>query len=160
MSKLRRLRQFKHDRAFAGLDHAGDQRLVAIGERRFSADPARRDRFLRPQHDNRFGGAQGRLRHLIVGLARAQAHIPPDLEALRLEGFGKQLCARLILAVIGEEDVSHVRPSGNPVQTLTHSVCAVDAFRDCRQAPTANTGDARTGAGLLRHYRPALAACG
>jgi hypothetical protein len=110
MRQLRRLRQLEHDRAFARLDHAGHEGFVAIGQRRLGPHPAGLHVLLRPQHHYGLGGPQRRFRHLVMGLARAQAHVPPDLEALGLEGIREELRAGLVFAVIGKEDVGHAGP--------------------------------------------------
>jgi len=44
---------------------------------------------------------------LVISLADAKTHIPPDLEALSLERLGEDLGARLILAIVGKKDVWH-----------------------------------------------------
>ena len=92
--ELRRLRQLKHDRALARLDHAGYQRLVAVGQRGLGADPAAIDRSLRPENDDGLRLAQRRFGHLVVGLACPQADIPPDVEALRRSNASAKTLAR------------------------------------------------------------------
>jgi hypothetical protein len=113
MAQLRRLGQLEHDWPLARLDHAWDQGLVAVGERRFGADPARGNRLLRPEDHDRLRGPQRGLGHFVISLAGCQADIPPDLEALTLEAFREQLRAALVLAVVGKEDVGRAHVPGS-----------------------------------------------
>ena len=108
--QVRRLRQLEHDGSLAGLDHRRHQRAVAIGQRCLGAHPAGVHGFLRPEDDHGLGIAQRLLGDLVVGLAGTQRGVPPDVEALALEGFGKLPGSRLIVAVIRQEDVGQAGP--------------------------------------------------
>ena len=72
-----------------GLDDHRDELVAAVGERRLRADPARRDRARRPQDHHRLGVPQPLLDDLVERLARMERGVPPHLEALFGQAFGK-----------------------------------------------------------------------
>jgi hypothetical protein len=80
-----------------------------VSERCLRAHPPGIDGLFRPQDDDGFCLAQRFLGDLIVGLARAQRRIPPDGQALGLEGLGKTPRNRLIVTGIGKKNVRQRR---------------------------------------------------
>ena len=67
------------------------------------------------------------LSDLVAGLAQRQRGIPPDLQVLALEGLREQLRARLVLAIVGKEDVRPARP--RRVNTRTTRALGGNRFR-------------------------------
>lgn len=80
------------------------------------------------------------LGYLIVGLARRQADIPPDIETLHIERIGEQLSPRLIFAVVGTEDVRHVRPRWYRLQGYGTDCGRSSLAPDLRRLRTASIG--------------------
>ncbi len=77
------------------------------GDGRLRAHPMRIRRTRRPQDHHRLGLAQGLFGDPVIGLARTQSHVPPDVEALGLERLGEAPRGGLIFTVIRQEDVGH-----------------------------------------------------
>ena len=73
----------------------------------FTADPARRHRRRRPDHEHSLGGLQLFLDLVVELLARVDLRVPPDRPALRLDRRDQRRDASLVAAGIRNEDVSH-----------------------------------------------------
>ncbi len=111
------LRELEHDRPLAGLDHRGDERLLALGQRGFGAHPARIDGPRGPEYDHGPGALERLLGHLVVGLAGTQRGVPPDGETVLLEAVGEAPGHCLVITVVRQEDVGHSNPSLAPARS-------------------------------------------
>jgi hypothetical protein len=66
---------------------------------------------LRPRATRAHGAFQGLLNHAVVALAEGDIPVPPDVEAVRLQGLDERLCLGAIGGRVAQKDGAHLGPS-------------------------------------------------
>ena len=100
MAKLERWLDFVEERRHEDAAFARLRRLVG--------HPLRADRVVRPDDNRAHRAFKGLLNHAVVALAEGDIAVPPDVEAVRLQGLDERLYPGAIGSRVAQKDGAHL----------------------------------------------------